>query len=54
MTEPQPPVGDDAPRDDDNLHVTPEVPGPSGTGEQTDRGGDDDADGVSEGGSGAD
>lgn len=34
---------------EDNLHVTPDVAGPSGTGEETDRGGDDDAGGVSKG-----
>jgi hypothetical protein len=32
--------------DVDDLNVAPEVAGPSGTGEQTDRGGDPDATGV--------
>jgi len=32
--------------DVDDLNVTPDVPGPSGTGEETSRGGDPDAAGV--------
>jgi hypothetical protein len=35
-------------RDVDDLHVTPDVAGPSGTGELTDRGGDPDAQAVGE------
>src|SRR3954453_11245632 len=35
--------------DVDDLHVTPNVPGPSGTGEDTDRGGDPDAETQIEG-----
>jgi hypothetical protein len=39
--------GRDAGRPDvDDLNVTPDVPGPSGTGEQTRRGGDPDASAV--------
>jgi hypothetical protein len=54
MTEQRPEqASDGSPRPDgDNLHVTPAVPGPSGSGEQADRGGDEDARSVGEGADG--